>query len=59
MASLGYNELLKGTYYKIQSTPIISCQLGAKICEQLSGSPVKAQIRDLQDHSPTLWRLHL
>ena len=50
----------------LQSTPVISRQLGAKIrkCE-LSGSPVisrfhaKAQTRDFQDQSPTLWRLHL
>ena len=50
----------------LQSTPVISCQLGAKIRErELSGSPVisrfrvKAQTRDFQDQSPTLWRLHL
>ena len=50
----------------VQSTPVISCQLGAKIRErELSGSPVisrfraKAQTRDLRDHSPTFWRLHL
>ena len=52
--------------YSIQSTPAISRQLEAKICErELSGSPVishfrvKAQTCDLQDHSPTLWCLHL
>ena len=45
----------------IQSTPVISRQLGAKIRErELSGSPVisrfraKAQTRDFQDQSPTL-----
>ena len=50
----------------IQSTPVISRQLGAKIRErELSGSPVisrfraKVQTRDFQDQSPTLWRLHL
>ena len=50
----------------IQSTPVISRQLGAKIRErELSGSPVisrfpaKAQTRDFQDQSPTLWHLHL
>ena len=50
----------------IQWTLVILCQLEAKINErELSGSPVilgfrvKAQIRNLQDHSPTLWRLHL
>ena len=50
----------------IQSTPVISRQLGAKIRErELSGSPVisrfraRAQTRDLQDQIPTLWRLHL
>ena len=50
----------------IQSTPVISRQLGAKIRErELSGSPfisrfrAKAQTRDFQDQSPTLWRLHL
>ena len=50
----------------LQSTPVISRQLGAKIRErELSGSPVisrfraKAQTRDFQDQSPTLWRLHL
>ena len=49
----------------VQSTPVISRQLGDKISErELSGSPVisrfraKAQPRDLQDHSPTLWRMH-
>ena len=51
---------------KVQSTPVISCQLGTKIRErELSGSPVisresaKAQTRDFQDQSHTLWRLHL
>ena len=50
----------------VQSTPVISRQLGAKIRErELSGSPVisrfrvKAQTRDFHDQSPTLWRLHL
>ena len=50
----------------VQSTPVISRQLGAKIRErELSGSPVishfrgRAQTRDFQDQSPTLWRLHL
>ena len=50
----------------LQSTPVILRQLGAKIREcELSGSPVilsfrlKAQTRDFQDQSPTLWRLHL
>ena len=50
----------------IQSTPVISRQLGAKIHKrELSGSPVisrfraKTQTRDLRDHSPTFWRLHL
>ena len=50
----------------VQSTPFISRELGAKIRERkLSGSLVisrfraKAQTRDLKDHSPTLWRLHL
>ena len=50
----------------IQSTPVISRQLAAKILErELSGSPVisriraKAQTRDLRYHSPTFWRLHL
>ena len=45
----------------VQSTPVISCQLGAKIRDRkLSGSPVisrfwaKAQTRDFQDQSPTL-----
>ena len=52
--------------WPIQSTPVISHQLGAKIRErELSGSPVisresaRAQTRDFQDLSPTLWRLHL
>ena len=41
----------------VQLTPVISRQLGAKICErELS---VKAKTRDFQDQSPTLWRLHL
>ena len=51
---------------RVQSTPVISRQLGAKICErELSGSPVisrfrisrfraKAQTRDFQDHSHTV-----
>ena len=50
----------------VQTTPVISRQLGAKIRErELSGSPIisrfraKAQTRDFQDQSPTLWRLHL
>ena len=44
----------------VQSTPVISRLLGAKIREhELSGSPVisrerKAQTRDFQDQSPTL-----
>ena len=45
----------------IQSTLVILCRLEAKINErELSGSPVilgfrvKAQTRNLQDHSPTL-----
>ena len=53
-------------FISVQSTPVISRQLGAKIRErELSGSPVisrflaKAQTRDFQDQSPTLWRLHL
>ena len=57
--------LLCGRYW-VQSIPVISRQLGAKIGErELSGSPVisresaKAQTRDFQDQSPTLWRLHL
>ena len=44
----------------VQSTPVISRLLGAKICErELSGSPVishfraKATTRDLQGHRPT------
>ena len=59
-------QFLKTNVMQVQSTPVISRQLGAKIHErQLSGSPVishfraKAQTRDLQDHSSTLWRLHL
>ena len=46
--------------------PLSRASLGAKIRErELSASPVitrfraKAQTHDLQDHSPTLWRLHL
>ena len=43
----GFNVLM------IQSTPVISRQLGAQIRErELSGSPKL-------DHSPTFWRLHL
>ena len=45
---------------EVQLTPVISCQLGAKIRErELSGSPVisrfraKAQTRDFQDHTVT------
>ena len=56
----------KGSILEIQSTHVISRQLGAKIRErELSGSPVishfcaKVQTRDFQDQSPTLWRLHL
>ena len=52
--------------HQIQSTPVTSRQLGAKIREhELSGSLVislfraKAQTRDFQDQSPTLWRLHV
>ena len=38
----------------MQSTPVISRLLGAKICErELSGSLAKATTRDLQDHRPT------
>ena len=47
-------------HFKIQSTPVISRLLGAKICErELSGSPVisrfraKATTRDFQGHRPT------
>ena len=50
----------------VQSTPVISRELGAKIrVRELSGSPIissfraKAQTRDLKDHRPTLWHLHL
>ena len=53
-------------HHLLQSTPVISRQLGAKIRErELSGSPViscfraKAQTPDLQDHSATFWHLHL
>ena len=52
----------RASIFRIQSTPVISRQLGAKIREhELSGSPViaKAQTRNFQDQSPTLWRLHL
>ena len=51
---------------EVQLTPVISRQSGAKIRErELIGSPVisrfraKAQNRDLRNHSPTFWRLHL
>ena len=51
-------------YHIVQSTPVISRQLGAKIRErELSGSPVisrfraKAQTRNFQDQIPTLWPL--
>ena len=59
-------ETAGGANAGVQSTPVISRQLGANIRErELSGSPVisrfraKAQTRDLHDHSPTFWRLHL
>ena len=57
-----YSDIKQVTTY-IQSTPVISRQLGAKIRErELRGSPVesaKAQTRDFPDQSPTLWHLHL
>ena len=63
MAAIAGSTLL---WSLLQSTPVISRQLGAKIRErELSGSPVisrfhaKAQTSDFQDQSPTLWRLHL
>ena len=66
MVSHGLFPRVRRCGLTVQLTPLISRQLGAKICErELSSSPVisrfreKAQIRDLQDHSPTLWRLHL
>ena len=47
----------------VQSTPVISRLLGAKICErEFSGSPVIAMTRDFQGHRPTymtFWRLQL
>ena len=47
----------------IQSTPVISHQLGAKIRErELSGSPIISRWPKLaasRIKSPTLWRLHL
>ena len=52
--------------YLVQSTNVISRQLGAKIREhELSGSPVisrfrvRATIRDLLDYRPTFWRWRL
>ena len=54
------------TQLSIQSTTVISRQLGSKIRErELSGSTVisrfrtKAQTREFQDQSPTLWHLHI
>ena len=54
------NHFLHTKVRYLQSTPVISRQLGAKILErELSGSPVisrfraKTQTRDLQDHNPT------
>ena len=67
--NVNFDYLLKNIYackFWLQSTPVISRQLGAKIRKhELSGSPVisrfraKAQTRDLCVHSPTFWRLHL
>ena len=63
-SSLSWLPATNATF--IQSTPVISRQLGAKIRErELRGSPViscfraKVQTRDFQDQSATLWCLHL
>ena len=66
MLGFGASYIRDLTVSLLQSTLVISRQLGAKIRErELSGSPViscfraKTQTRDFQDQSPTLWRLHL